>query len=226
MKVLLLRHAMTAGNALHRYIGRTDEPLSPEGIEAAKAVKAECEQAANQQAANEQNARYNPSTVYVTPLKRTGQTASILFPNARQIVIEDLREMDFGNFENRSAEDMISDNAYQDWVAGNCLGQCPHGESTQAFMQRVQTAFAETVSACMNSSQVQSTDTVVFVVHGGTIMAVLAGFAHPSMHFYDGITKNCQGFLCTVSPQTDTVADSTLNTFLLTNVTKVDRIIL
>ena len=29
--ILLLRHGATPGNAQHKYIGATDEPLSPEG---------------------------------------------------------------------------------------------------------------------------------------------------------------------------------------------------
>ena len=33
LKILLIRHSMTAGNKLGRYIGaRTDEPLCEEGI--------------------------------------------------------------------------------------------------------------------------------------------------------------------------------------------------
>ena len=38
MQVMLIRHSKTAGNAQRRYIGRTDEPLSAEGIALAETV--------------------------------------------------------------------------------------------------------------------------------------------------------------------------------------------
>lgn len=38
MQVMLIRHGQTAGNAQRRYIGRTDEPLSPEGIALSEAA--------------------------------------------------------------------------------------------------------------------------------------------------------------------------------------------
>ena len=41
MEILLLRHGKTSGNYEHRYVGRTDEPLCPEGIENLKALFAQ-----------------------------------------------------------------------------------------------------------------------------------------------------------------------------------------
>ena len=67
MKIYLLRHGETAYNVDHRYQGVTDIPLSPAGLAALK------------------QADFSPKTVYVTPLKRTKQTAEILFPTAEYI---------------------------------------------------------------------------------------------------------------------------------------------
>ncbi|MBQ2202679.1 MAG: histidine phosphatase family protein, partial [Clostridia bacterium] len=36
MRIKLIRHGTTAGNAARRYVGKTDEPLCPEGREAAE----------------------------------------------------------------------------------------------------------------------------------------------------------------------------------------------
>ena len=33
MKLIFIRHGQTQGNAEGRYLGKTDEPLCPEGIE-------------------------------------------------------------------------------------------------------------------------------------------------------------------------------------------------
>ena len=102
MQIYLIRHGQTAGNALRRYIGSTDQPLTPEGAEGAKAA----------------GARRSVQSVFVTPLVRTQQTACILFPDAEQTVVPALREMDFGDFEDRSFEDMKDDPAYRAWVDG------------------------------------------------------------------------------------------------------------
>ena len=200
MKVLLIRHGMTAGNARRRYIGRTDEPLSDEGIAAA--------QAAGGNAALRQ--------VYVSPMRRARQTAAILFPNAEQVVIDDLREMDFGDFENRSADEMAFDPAYRAWVEGNCLGRCPNGEATGDFTRRVRAAFERAVAASLAAGA----ETAVFVVHGGCIMAVLETFARPAMSFYDGYVGNGRGYLAAVS----TPAKEDPLPFVLTELTKVERV--
>lgn len=184
MQITLIRHGQTPGNALHRYIGSTDEPLS--------------EEARQQMAALFHD--HTLAEVYVSPLIRTRQTAGILFPDARQIVVDDLREMDFGDFENRSYRDMEHDSSYRSWVAGNCLGPCPHGESRALFSRRVCHAFSALVKA-----QRKEDNRLVFVVHGGTIMAILEQFSLPHRDFYAYSLKNCQGFVCDVvfSPSGD-----------------------
>lgn len=204
MKILLLRHGATAGNELGRYIGRTDEPLSPRGIREVKA--AGCDPAL--------------SMVYVTPLLRTRQTAEILFPNAGQIVVDGLRETDFGRFEQRSAREMENDPEYRSWVEGACLGACPGGESRDAFTKRVREAFTHTLLSHRALTGEKDGEPAVFVVHGGTIMAILEAFARPAMSFYEGHVENGRGFLC----RPDFSPGMGLP-FLLTDVAKTDRVL-
>ena len=180
MLIDLLRHGKTEGNHFHRYIGRTDEPLCDIGRQEAEALPKD----------------YAVSRVFVTPLQRTKETAAILFPQAKQEVLPLLKEMDFGVFENRSATEMQDDQDFRAWVEGNCLPPCPGGESLAAFSERVCQGFAQAVEN-LRKSQVSRG---VFVVHGGTIMAILARFARPKRGFYDSLVKNCQGFRCVVSP--------------------------
>ena len=91
MKIYLLRHGETAYNVDYRYQGVTDIPLSPAGLAALK------------------QADFSPKTVFVTPLKRTKQTAEILFPTAEYIPVNDLGEMNFGVFEGRNYKEMEHD---------------------------------------------------------------------------------------------------------------------
>ena len=102
MNVYLLRHGRTAWTEQHRYQGRRDIPLSPEGE------------------AELRRADFAPAVVWVSPLSRARRTAELLFPGAEQRVEPDLVEMDFGAFEGRSYRDMEDDPAYRAWVDGGC----------------------------------------------------------------------------------------------------------
>ena len=163
MKVWLLRHGRTAWNGEHRYQGRTDVPLSPEG-------EAELRQA-----------EFTPPVVYVSPLCRTGQTAAKLFPGAEQIVVKDLAEMDFGAFEGRNYVEMEHDPDYRAWVDGGCNGRCPGGESRPEFCRRVCVAF----EALAEQAAQQGRRELVIVAHGGVQMAVMERFALPERGYFD-----------------------------------------
>lgn len=178
MQVILIRHSKTPGNAELRYNGRTDEPLSREGIALAEQVGADL----------------SVQTVYVTPLQRTKQTAAILFPKAAQIVVDDLREMDFGDFEGRSYIEMEHDAAYRAWVDSGCLTPCPNGEGRAEFSERVCAAF----EAIVRQEAQRGEETLTFVVHGGTIMAIMERFARPQKDYYSYSVKNGQGYRCHV----------------------------
>ena len=102
MRVTLIRHGETPGNALLRYIGSTDEPLSPRGEAQAAAIKPSiC-----------------PDTVYVSALRRSARTAALLFPGAKMLADAGLNEMDFGRFEGRIlVADEISPDTARFWDA-------------------------------------------------------------------------------------------------------------
>lgn len=163
MKVWLLRHGRTAYNAEHRYQGRTDVPLSPEG------------------AAELERAEITPPVVYVSPLYRTGQTASRIFPAAEQVVVNGLAEMNFGAFEGRNYVEMEHDPDYRAWVDGGCQGRCPGGESRTEFCDRVCGAF----SALAEDAAVREEPLLVLVAHGGVQMAVMERFALPERGYFD-----------------------------------------
>ena len=140
----------------------------------------------SQPAAELVRADFSPKTVYVTPLKRTQETARILFPDARQIVIDDLREMDFGVFEGRTYIEMENDDDYRAWVEDNCRGRCPGGESREEFAARVCAAFEKLMD--------ESEDDVVIVAHGGTQMSVMERFAVPREPYFSRNAKNGTGY--------------------------------
>ena len=119
MLIYLLRHGQTEYNAQKRYQGQRDIPLSPEG------------------AAQLRRADFDPDVVYVSTLQRTSQTARILFPEAKLVPVDGLKEMCFGSFEGRNFIEMEKDPEYQAWVKANCESPCPDGERKTDFSDRI-----------------------------------------------------------------------------------------
>ena len=158
MKAFLIRHGLTRLGEEKRYQGALDEGLSDHGRAALK------------------RADFAPGRVCVSPLRRSRETASILFPDSEQRVIPDLREMDFGAFEGRGWWEMESDPAYRAWVAGGCTGRCPGGEDRAAYSARVCGA----VEALLQGGE----DPLVIVAHGGTQMAVLERWGEPKREYW------------------------------------------
>ena len=172
MKVYFIRHGMTAGNEKKQYIGATDEPLSPKG----------------RMQAEERRKREWVDTVFVTGKQRTAQTARILFPRAELQKQQALDEMDFGDFEGKSYLDMAEDAVYRSWVDGGCLGRCPHGENIEEFESRVWSCFAEIIE----KNRCKGVEELYFVLHGGTISAILHKLLGGS--FFDYGLANLEGF--------------------------------
>ena len=172
MTVELIRHGETALQREHRYQGRLDVPLSPEGREALKPAH-QC-----------------PPRVYVSRLLRARETAALLFPGAEQVVVPGLEEMDFGRFEGKNYRELSTDPAYQSWVDGLCLGSCPGGESKEDFCRRVCNAFVRLLELARRRGE----PSVTIVAHGGTQMAVMERFARPQRDYFDWRLESGQGY--------------------------------
>ena len=178
MKIFLLRHGRTAYNDLRRYQGKLDLPLSREGAEELSA------------------ADFSPARVYVSPLLRARQTARILFPTAEQIVVEAFAEMDFGDFDGRSADEMAGDAAYRAWVEGGCTGRCPNGESLAEFCARSCRAF----SALLDRAAAEKQDRLVVLAHSGTLRAVMERFSLPPCGYFEVNPPPGGGFVLDCEP--------------------------
>ena len=89
VEIVFIRHGRTPANKEHRYLGKTDESLSLEGIEALRQEKAE---------------KIYPEIDYLfaSPMKRCIETADILYPGKVPILVPQWKEMDFGLFEGKA----------------------------------------------------------------------------------------------------------------------------
>ena len=126
MRIYLIRHGKTPGNQLNRYIGITDEPVLEEDQEQLK----------------KQNYP-KAERLFVSPLLRCRQTAACIYPGQEQQVIQNLRECDFGRFENKNWKEMTGDAEYQAWVDSNATLPFPGGEDPQEFRDRACQGFLE-----------------------------------------------------------------------------------
>ena len=181
MRIYFIRHGKTPGNLLRRFIGgRTDQSL----CEAGKAELTDLKDAHTYPAAKR---------VYVSPMRRCRETAAILFPLAEQIPVEEMREMDFGRFENRSHDDMKQDKDYNAWISTMCEGPIPQGENKESFTTRCAKAFLDITKTWKPETE---TEPAVFIVHGGTIMAILSTLVKSDRAYYNWYTTNGHGYLC------------------------------
>ena len=173
MKIIFIRHGQTKGNEEQRYIGRTDESLSQKGIEEIK------------------NRLYpDVDTVLVSPMKRCVETAKIIYPDSKYIICNDFRECDFGIFEGKTYEELKDREEYQAWLDSGGTIAFPEGEEQKEFRSRcVRGMLCQVDRLCK-----ENVESAAFVVHGGTIMAVLEQLAEDQKDFYHWQVENGGGY--------------------------------
>ena len=162
MTFYFLRHGATKGNLEKRYVGATDESLTPESREALKALKL-------------------PPVVrvFASPMLRCVETVKILYPDAPLILIPDFRECGFGEFEYKNYEELKGNPAYQAWLDSGGFTAFPGGESRADFCRRVVRAF----DGVAQKAEHLGGDAAI-VAHGGTLMAILEARGLPKQDFY------------------------------------------
>lgn len=175
MDVYLIRHGLTKSNRELRYLGRTDEPLSDEGRELAA-----------------QAGRFPQVRVVATsPMLRTRQTAGILFPNAALIPYDGFREMDFGDFEARLADELANDTGYLAWIGTDCALPCPGGETAEGFLSRCEAALVSAV----RDAAARGDERLIVITHGGVIMTLMQRYSGDAeKSFFDWYPGNCAGY--------------------------------
>lgn len=184
IRLTLIRHGATLSNKEGRYLGKSDESLSPEGIGILeKAVTDGHYPAAD--------------LLFSGPMKRCLETAQILYPGQAPILIPEWTEMDFGTFEGHNYKELSGDPDYQRWIDSGGTLPFPEGESREEFIRRSIAGY-ENMLRYMKSiwerSAVseQSDRSVSAVVHGGTIMALLSHFL--GGEYFDYQVKCGQGY--------------------------------
>ncbi len=162
-RISLIRHGQTMANKKGIYIGsRTDYPLSDFGIAELLNKKEEFEYP-------------RVEKVYSSPLKRCTETAEILFPEKELCIVDNLREIDLGDFEGKTVDELINRQDYKDWLKGGFSSRAPSGESIEELSARTYKALHEIIMDMMNEEIAHS----AVITHYGIISNMLVGFGLP-----------------------------------------------
>ena len=162
MRLTLIRHGMTEWNALGRFQGHSDIPLSELGEVQSAALAAYA-------------ATFPPvDCLYASPLARAQQTANLVFPAQSVRTDSRLSELHFGAFEGMTRDALEHDPRWHTWMQDPYRLATPGGEGYAELRERV--------SAWLTEVRALEASHVAAITHSGTIQMLLAellGVEHP-----------------------------------------------
>lgn len=183
LKIHLIRHGATDANYDGRYIGcKTDLPLAPEGLNELRLLKDDIDYPEIER-------------LYSSPLLRCRQTGAVLYPDFEPVTVEELKEYDFGSFENKTAAELESNPNFIPWTSGR-LSAPPGGEDNSEFIKRICVGFNKIVLDMIESGLTES----AVIMHGGAIMMLLGVSAVPRHKPVEWTADNGRGYSVRVTP--------------------------
>jgi len=157
----LIRHGDVSGRK-HVARGRTDNPLSDEGWEQLQAVK---------------KCIGRVDKIATSPLKRCRLFAESC--DEPVVVIEDMQEIDFGDWEDKSADEVEDQTLLNIFFDDPCDFQAPNGEAFEVFTKRVLAAWETWLQQDMGEHR-------ILLAHGCVIRVILAHLLDiPSKNFWN-----------------------------------------
>jgi broad specificity phosphatase PhoE len=163
-RLVLVRHGETVGNSRIRYYGATDVELAEEGRAQMCAVAR----------ALGTDFRITPlSQIFTSPLRRARESAEMIASQPAAIVIEDFREVDFGDFEGLTATEIEArfPEEFARWNRNRLAPDYayPRGESRAAFALRVERGVLQMLAQIDSEPATRS---VLLVAHRGVIRTI------------------------------------------------------
>ena len=168
--IALFRHGLTEENKRKAYLGWNDSPL--------------CVVSANLSTSN----RYD--LYFSSDLIRCITTANLLFPNNDLNLLSHLREMNFGQWEGKTYEDLKELLLYQRWLSDPLSYSPPGGESFEEFTQRVQKGWEKLTGEILSGNN----ERCAIITHGGVIRYLLSKFAPGKNDFWSWQAPHEQGY--------------------------------
>ena len=179
----LIRHGISTDNEqdLLAGVGR-DSALSPRGEEALHSMK--------------DRYSYPPiQALFVSPLKRAVQTAAILYPEHRRILIAPLAEASYGALEGTPLQQVYDQHFFEEWMRPDDPVTPAGAETYREFVLRCSNALGTLLEGMMKSGVYEA----AAVTHGGVIAAMLTAHGLPEQTEDMWYADNGAGYTLNVS---------------------------
>ena len=172
-RLLLTRHAPTKSNKEGRLQGRLNVPVDEDGLPQAAAL---AETLKGEQIA----------AIYTSPLLRAIQTAETIqqvLEISEIQIIDDLEERDIGPFQGKSKEELPE--YYKSMPLDYFFAQAeiPEAETPEQFTTR-------TLRTVKQIAQAHPDETVLIILHGGNIRALMDSAIVDDSHYSAGAIEN------------------------------------
>jgi alpha-ribazole phosphatase len=167
LAVTLLRHGLTNENEQKQYIGWSDVSLSGNGVRQLKELA---------------ELSYPKAELFVaSDLRRCLETYEILFPvpSAPLYVMEEWREICFGDWEGKTYDELKDLTEYRQWLEAPFHIVPLNGESFQQFQTRIEKGLSQVIELCSNHRLKH----ITIITHGGPIRYLLERYA-PNMNTF------------------------------------------
>jgi alpha-ribazole phosphatase/probable phosphoglycerate mutase len=167
-RIYLVRHGETEWNALMKYQGQTDIPLSDRGRRQAELI-------------GKRLAGEKIQGIYASDLVRAYETATIISTHhdLRVDTVRDLRELDFGAWEGLTQKELKATfaNEIRQWWENPLSNRIPGGESLNEMVER-------SVRVIKNLVVKHAGGNVVVVTHGGVIRSIVISVLEMDLNKY------------------------------------------
>lgn len=163
IELVLVRHGRTQWNVDKRYLGHTDIGILDRSSTELSALKKQLK-----------DRMFH--SIFCSDLKRCQETLEYIYPTSQDHIILDnrLREMDFGDWEGQTYEQLRLVDDYCNWLDDPQSITPPNGESWLEFKERIEN-FMETLTSLLKDEEhVNSSSAILIVTHGGVIRQLLA----------------------------------------------------
>ena len=180
IKLHLIRHGKTYANENRLYYGFSDIDISEKGKEDLILLKKEI--------------KYPTGDFFITSgLKRTIQTLEIIYGKKQFIINENLKEMNFGDFELKSYEQLKENKDYIKWIENIEENEIPNGETKNQFENRTLIGFSNIFKSALNNNFKD----IVVICHGGVISIFMENMFKNKYNFYEWLPSYGRGYTVT-----------------------------
>lgn len=173
----LIRHGKTEANEKRLYYGFSDIGLSFKGRKELFQLKKEI--------------NYPKGDLFINSgMKRTIETMEIIYENTNFLINENLKEINFGDFELKSYEDLKENKHYIKWIENIEKNEIPNGETKTQFKARVIKGFSEIFEYSLKNE----IKDIIIICHSGVIATFMQSIIKNEKSFYDWLPQYGRGY--------------------------------